>query len=290
MKALSRSILVLILSVCVFACTEVPPYINYSPDVLLSKDTCYIIQELPDAQLRNVLVEDISGVRCSNCPDAAEKAHAIDEKHEGRVVIATLHPTSQSNLTTPWGDDDFRTQEAENIYANLIGAVTGLPTGAISRRKFSAEPTIAMTRHKWMAYAEEILSETSVVNLELLSEVDTTTREVNLDVKTTFIEEDETPVHLTIMVLESGIIQPQTDGVMVDTFYTHNDILRFTHTLYNGIVISDNPQRGLVCEKEFNIKIPEEIVLENVSIAVLVNKLDANNKEVLQCTEVHLSE
>ena len=290
MKALLRSVLVLVLSVCVFACTEVPPYINYSPDVVLKKDTCHVVAEVPDAQPRNAMVEDVSGVRCVNCPEAADIAHSIDLKYPGRVVVATLHPKSNATLTTAIGNDTFNTDEAENIFQTLIKGDQGLPTGSINRRHFQGEPRIAVKPNKWMTYAEEILSETSLVNIELEASVDSVNRVIELDVKTAFIEDDPTPAYLTIMVLESGIVQPQAKKSGVDDTYEHEDILRFTHTNYSGLLLSDSPIKGQVCEKTFDISIPEKHDLDHITIAVLVNKVDADNTEVLQCTEVDLSE
>jgi len=290
MRILKKITLSVGLVTMLFACKEVPPFINYNPPVELSKDTCYVTEDIPEAQMKNVLVEDVSGVRCVNCPEAADIAHAIDLKHPGRVVVATLHPTSYANLTTPHGTDTFNTQEAENIYQNLIAGAQGLPTGAISRRKFTGESAIAINPAKWSAYADQVILETSPVNLELNANVDLNSRIVELDVTTTFTEADPTPVYLTIMVLESEIVQPQSKKSGVDDAYVHEDILRFTYTDYSGLRISDAPERGLKCEKSFDIEIPEEINLEHTTIAVVVNKIDTDNKEILQCNEVNLGE
>lgn len=289
MRTITKATLVLFFGAMMFACTEVPPYINYGADVELRKDTCYTVKDIPDPQDRNAMVEDISGVRCVNCPEAAEAAHAIDLKYPGRVVVATLHPTSNATLTTPIGNDTFNTAEAENIY-QLIGRAQGLPTGCVNRKEFSGESRIAVAPAKWMAYAEDILAEKSIVNIEFASEVDTNQRIVKLDVMTTFTKDDPTPSFLTIMVLESGIIQPQSRRDAIDYEYEHEDILRFTHTNYSGLLLSNESQRGDVCEKSFDISIPEKINLDHVTIAVMVNKIDEDNKEVLQCTEVLLGE
>lgn len=271
-----------------WSCSEVPPFINYSPDIQLSVDTCYVLTNLPAKQDKNVLVEDISGVRCVNCPDAAANAHEIDLLHPGRVVIATLHPLSNANLTTPLGNDTFNTQEAENIFQNIIGGAQGLPAGAVDRKKFDGEAKISVAPNKWKAYAEQQLTLKADVNLDLEASGDKASRKVDLKVMTTFTEDLNFPVHMTIMVLESKLVQPQATKSGVDEEYEHEDVLRFTYTNYSGLKLSDDPELGLSCEKGFTIDIPEKIVWENVTVAVILHRFDTDSKEVLHCKEVHL--
>ena len=59
------------------ACEEIPPYIDYSVPVVPKKDTTYIASVIPAAQHKAVIIEDITGVRCNNCPSAAQKAMDI---------------------------------------------------------------------------------------------------------------------------------------------------------------------------------------------------------------------
>ena len=65
------------------ACEEVPPAIDFSEPVVPSKDSTYTVSTEPPAQHKAVLIEDITGVRCINCPDAALKAKdKINKKSE----------------------------------------------------------------------------------------------------------------------------------------------------------------------------------------------------------------
>jgi len=272
------------------ACKEIPPFINYSPDIELTKDTCYTLPTVPAKDEKNVLIEDVSGVRCVNCPEAAEIAHTLKANNPGRVFVATLHPTSNANLTTAIGNDTFNTQEAENIFQNLIGGAQGLPTGAVDRKLFSGETKISVTPNKWQGYAQQQLQLNSDVNLELHATSDAASRVVKLDVKTTFTENDATPNYLTIMVLESGIVQPQITRSGQDDSYIHNEVLRYTHTNYSGLLLASEVEAGRVCEKSFELTIPEKYDFSKVTVLVMVNKVDEKNKQVLQVDEIHLSE
>lgn len=280
-----------IIAASFWACKEIPPFINYSPDIELTKDTCYVVTDIPAKEEKSVLIEDVSGVRCVNCPEAAEIAHELKKDHPGRVVVVTLHPTSNANLTTTIsGNDTLNSQEAENIYQNLIGGAQGLPTGSVDRKKYTGESRIAVSPTSWTGYTNDQMATDARVNLELNITASKADRTAKLDVKTTFTEEDASPVFLTIMVLESELVQPQiTRSGQVDD-YVHHDILRYTHTNYSGLKLADDVTKGLVCEKGFELTIPEKYNLDHVAIAVMVNKVDADNKEILQVKEVLYTE
>src|SRR6478735_751917 len=80
-----------VLLLCVIACKEEPPYINYEPEYI-TFETTYVDVNVPVPQPREVLIEDISGVKCVNCPDAAEVVRDLKEQYPGRVNSITNYP------------------------------------------------------------------------------------------------------------------------------------------------------------------------------------------------------
>jgi hypothetical protein len=98
-----------------------PPRINYDPEIPLLKDTVYIVNPVPPAQDRNAVIEDITGIRCVNCPDAAETAKGIkDGKDEGRVVLVAIHPISLGFFTAPLEGDSFNTQREKTSFKTSL--------------------------------------------------------------------------------------------------------------------------------------------------------------------------
>jgi len=138
-------ILGLILIALFASCSEVPPIIDHSEPVLLATDTTYISAEVPRGTLKNVLIEDISGVQCNNCPKVADIAHQIKEDEgEGRVVVMTLHSKKFGIFTNPFSDsqDTFNTDEATQIVDNFVGNINGLPAGSIDRKVFEGNTQV----------------------------------------------------------------------------------------------------------------------------------------------------
>lgn len=267
-------------------CEEVPPFIDYSKKVVLAKDTTYFIDVLPNAEDKNVLIEDLSGVRCVNCPDANVTARNIQAKNPKRVVVLTLFPTSLKNFTTPFaGEDTLVTQDAENIMTQIMKTPTGLPSGAIDRKLFSGEPSITMRETKWEKYTNDQLLLKSKVNTSIEMTKDEGQRKLVANVKTVFTESFNHPVYLTVMLVESDIESKQdTRGGEVED-YIHHHVLRKCITPYNGLQLATTVEKGRVFEKGFEIIVPEKYKFANCSVVAIVNLNEADNKEVLQSIE-----
>ena len=283
--------LITCLILAVTSCKEIPPVIDFSEPVLLATDTTYVTTNVPQNVLKNVLIEDISGVKCNNCPKAADIAHDIQDANPGRVVVITLHSKKMAAFTAPYEDskDTFNTQAATDIIDNLyIGNILGLPIGGIDRKVFSGETQSLIPYTAWETRANEQLLTQPRVDLEL-EVIRKDGRTVIANVKTTFLEKDDSPVFLSVFLLESHIKSKQKlPDNTYDKNFEHNSILRESITNASGLKLADNVELGRVFEKGFEIEIPEKYVMDECKIAVLVNKVEQDNFEVLQCTEESL--
>ena len=78
------------------SCEEEPPILRKAEKPLL--DTAYLMGA-PSAEPKRVWLADITGVKCTNCPEAAEIAHQIYKDNPGRVELIALYPTFFPSLT-----------------------------------------------------------------------------------------------------------------------------------------------------------------------------------------------
>jgi len=287
---MKKTILALFVSLLILSCGEIPPFVDFSEPILLARDTTYITNDIPSNALKNVLLEDISGVNCNNCPKAAKIAHDIQNNNDpGRVVVMTLHPKTYPQYTAPHPDskDTFNTQEATDIMSSLLGEPRGFPAGAVDRKLFDGFQTKLLSEYNaWPTYVNQQLALPSKADLDLtvLREGE---RTVIANVKTTFLEADATPVYISVFIVESHIISRQTmPAKPTDNYdYEHNSILREGVTLWSGLLLAKSVEKGRVFEKGFKFELPNRYVMENCSIVVLINKNDKQSTEVLQCIE-----
>ncbi|MCE2877722.1 MAG: hypothetical protein LW772_08665, partial [Bacteroidetes bacterium] len=114
---------------------ELPPVIMTEEEKPLL-DTFYI-GSVPAASVKKVLLFDVTGVRCNNCPKAAVLAKNLASSNSGRVEVVALYPKTPMSLTFPWaGFDTMSTIEAEQI-ATAMGGITSLPLGAVDQVAFN---------------------------------------------------------------------------------------------------------------------------------------------------------
>lgn len=273
------------------ACKEIPPFISFEPPIELLNDTSYVSSQVPAAEDLNVLIEDISGVRCSNCPDAAKVAHDLLDQNPNRVVVSTIHPELLTTFTFPFsGEQDFRTDAGTNIVSELIGEPLGLPAGALNRTKFTGESFVAMSERNWPGHMATLLAQKSKVNLEFNVDADTSNRKATASMKVIFTEPIPDPVHLTVFVTESHIVQSQStvdQGKVKD--YEHNFILRSVVTPYFGVKLRDRiDKRGRTISGDLEIELDPTWKLKNCSIVAVINRHGVTNKEILQVTSYDL--
>ncbi len=295
---MSKPTLYLILFVGFFACKEAEPPINFNQEETLTLvDTCYRLAntEIPLPQKRGILLEDLTGVRCVACPNAANVAKETKEAITNNpVVVLGLYTNFPKSLTTPFGGyKDPRSETAQLIGTNIYNFGNILPAGGVNRKLFSGETSININYETWQGKANNFSDKNSIVNLELFSEQkDDTTFSVQANF--VFTLEPTTEPFYSMFLLENDINHPQYYSGGTDSAYTHQHVLRKAYTPYNGEpLLSSNTNcefvyAGTVIKKGWELMIPQNVNLQKASIVVLVNYNDGNNKEVIQCRELKL--
>ncbi len=248
MKKFINLILSCLIVITFTACEEEPPYINLSPEATIT-DTTYTVSTVPTPQPKTVIIEEFTGVRCPNCPDAQAEAKRLSQNNPGRVNIVTIHPLNLLNsLTRPFdkniGDKftsnhDMRT-DAGRIIFQLIGVTQQLPTGSINRRLFSGETNFAVDFSKWAAFVNNELTQPNPVNISISAKNSGDSIEVTCELIYTQNVSDSN--YITIMVTEDGIIDVQEKRVsgltVYDEEYVHNHVLRAVVTSTTGDLLN----------------------------------------------------
>ena len=280
----------------IIGCKESKPPIDFGKSGALSIiDTTYKIgeSEIPASIPLAILIEDLTGIKCSNCPKAAQTAkHIKDTLDNSDVFILAIYPTDPKTLTFPEpGYPDIRTETSQLISSNIYEFGNFLPGGGVNRKLFNGQPGINISFNVWENFARSLVGEKAIVKLEIEKEKtnDSTYRILN---KSIFNSKPVGDVFMTVLLLEDGILHPQkgNSGTIYD--YVHNHVLRKAYTPYNGAPLNSSStlelDRGVVVEKGIEIVIPDEVNQENASIMVILSYNESDNKEVLQCQEIKL--
>ena len=208
-----------------------------------------LIYVKPAEVSKNVLIEDFTGQRCKNCPEATETIHELQEAYGGDKVIAV------GLYSGPFGkkvDGSYLplTTETGDYYYNHWG-VEAQPCLNIDRKGMTSDNQILQTK------VTSALQTTTPVSISLTSAFDGISKCANLDIE---VESSETieNAYLQVWLTEDSIqgAQIMPNG-RANSSYTHNHVFRSSVTDRDGAPIS------LVAGKKVTISLDASIDTDN---------------------------
>jgi hypothetical protein len=269
------------------ACSEeLPPVIMTAEEKPLL-DTFYV-GNIPSAAIKKVLLFDVTGVRCNNCPKAAKLAKSLSSSNSGRIEVVALYPKTPLSLTYPWaGYDTMSTIEADQI-ATSMGGITSLPLGAVDQVAFNGGKLLNTS--DWGAAVTSQLAKTSPINLTLTSTWKSADGKSRVEIKAVSNKALSANYKWVIAITESGVKSKQSDqdapGGMVDD-YEHEHALRgVVGSTLGSDINTAAVSAGYVREKHFYLVPKAKWNVDNCEVVVWV--YDADTKEVVQVEKVAL--
>ena len=233
-----------------------------------------------EPELRNVVLEEYTGIHCGNCPGGHEKAKQLSETYPGRVVVIAVHEGSYANPKT--GEPDFRTEWGQALLSQA--KISGFPAATVNRQGFSGkneapyyvqyESGMAMSTSGWINAAEDSVlnGEYSPLNIGAGINWNNDTREISIETEVYFTDDIDDDVYLNIVLLESHVWGPQT-GAADPQNYEHNHILRDMITGQWGETISGT-DKGSLFSKIYTYTVSPDIDIVNCDIAIFVTSDD----------------
>ena len=220
---------------------------------------------------RRVLIEDFTGQRCVNCPNATDEIEKLMAQYgDDNVIAVGIHsgPFAKSvkgvpySLYTETGDEYFNYWKVESQ-----------PKGVIDRKGTSDYTS-------WATFVRDELSKTASLELSVFSDYSAGQRVANIMVSTMGTD-GNTSGHLQVWLIESGItaFQYMPDG-STNREYVHNHVFR---KAVNGTWGTDfSIKEGEIKQDEFNCTIDEGWVPENMEVVVFVYN-DGGVCQVAKC-------
>lgn len=293
-KIFFYSLLIPVAAISFYSCKEICPGVDFTPVDETLLDTTYVTSTIPTAQKKAVLIEDYTGVACTNCPTSHAAIEAIISSHpDDTICVAGIHNYGVPALPGSTEDYEYDENNQEKIgfdVYDFLGGVNAWPTGIIDRKDFGEPLGIYdLSPATYATYVDQDLTLTPPCNISV--------EEVSLDenhvltIKVTVIytQEVDTVNHLTIYLTESGLINPQQSDPDVIEDYVHNFVLRDALTPVAGVPLDDALTPGRVFEKEFKYTVDPSWVPGNIEIIAFVGNFvpaDANYV-VLQSAKLH---
>lgn len=183
----------------------------------VDSDDRYI--EMPGVEAkRTVLLEEFTGQRCSNCPEAHRTIEQLKEQFGENLIPVSIHAGNFALAATSSSlpERTFLGQPEGEEY-NKHWNIDQWPMGGIDRQGSKLEVPA------WAASIRSRIEQTSPLEIEVKAEI--MGDEIRIETKLHATTADVAG-KLQLWVLEDGIVAMQQDGGDVIPDYVHNHVLR----------------------------------------------------------------
>ncbi len=270
-----KKLIALIFAISVIACTEVMVNI---PEFVL-----------PNSE-KTVLVEELTGVNCPNCPNGAAVLQSLIERYDHKVIGVSIHgeflaePVASSKY-------DFRSQMANDM-ENKLKPYFGKPAAVVNRvQQEGFEEYSVSNIDLWAGFVEKEFEKPAQLSIGIENSYNEDTRELSIVAALTANENLTGDLRITVMITESHIWDAQKFPSTIEDNYEHNHMLRAMLTPIDGSPLNTDLNANEIVNRNFSFVIPEDPDLwvpENMDVIVFVSKVDGSSEEVIQAAEEHV--
>ncbi|MDR1973735.1 MAG: Omp28-related outer membrane protein [Bacteroidales bacterium] len=248
---------------------------------------------------KNVLLEEYTGIYCSYCPDGHRMVNDLSKENKGRFYQINIH---EGNFAIPQKaeDPDYRTPFGYAIVADAN--VQAFPMGAVNRRQFPGESSIALNRTDWAEHTATVLSEVSYVNVAAKSSIDFVSRTLTVDVEVYYTANAPvTQNNINVALTQNNIIGPQLgmslnpEQIYKDSIYIHAHMLRYMLTgNFGDDTTIKSTVSGSFSKAQYTYTLPEHIndiplVLDDLEVIVFVAEGRRNIANVAKSSMIYLN-
>lgn len=232
-----------------------------------------LIYEAPPVVNRSVLIEDFTGQRCVNCPNAADEIHSLQQEYGEDMIIAVgIHGGSMAVWPNPErGVVGLATETGDNY--NTYWKVEQWPMGMVNRGGVTPYTN-------WKGLVREELQKTAPISLtaDFHQMAGAKSGKIQLSLEGTH---GNTTAKLQLWVVEDDIkaIQLMPDG-KANADYIHQHVFR---AAVNGEWGEDfSIKEGEVKEYDYSLTFAADWVPEHLSIVAFAYN-DQGVLQVIRC-------
>lgn len=256
------------------------------------------------SHIKKILIEDYTGHTCGNCPNAAEELHTLDSLYPGKIVGLALHvdglaAPAPGHLGAPSTafTSDFRTAVGEDYDATFGCSDFGLPAGMFNRKYYDATVQSHLLFYgNWQAYITPIISEASVVDLQIGVDFNLATRKICFAVKDSFLNASpiSDTLKLVVVLVQDSIIDWQYNGSANIPNYLHRHVLRDAITpsgAWGESLVSGSIPVGTTHIKKYAYNIPnlyKNVPCDVNQCHIIAFIYKTSTYEIIQAEEVKL--
>jgi hypothetical protein len=233
--------------------------------------------------VKRVLLEDYTGHKCVNCPEASIIAHSLEASSGGKLIVLAVHAGFQALPGTGEYAPDYRSAAGE-VWNVDFGINSINPLGMVDRKEFDG--TRVLSKDVWSNDVTIALNENPGVLMMMTNSFDTNNSTVSSFIYSKFLSPLPGAYTITVCVVEDSLISGQKNnnpnvGPTPDIHnYVFMDVLRGTVNGNYGEILTGTVDPSLTYMGKFSVLFVPSWVAKNCSILAFVSKSDT--KEIIQ--------
>jgi hypothetical protein len=240
---------------------------------------------------RKVLLEDYTGHRCVNCPDAAKLAGELKALYGERLIIIGVHAGFFAAPAAPPFELDMRS-EVGNAWNNHFN-IQAYPSGLINRTSPSGQ--YALSFGHWSTRVTEIIDDPTVADLSISTNYNEATRRLDIGIQSTFKTDVGGSPKLQVVITENNIVAAQLNSnpnigeTPIINDFVHKHVLR---AAVNGswgeniLGTGNSLTVGNTYQHNYSITINPAWDESNISVVAFI--YNESNFEIYQVEEKHV--
>lgn len=243
---------------------------------------------------RVILLEELTGTSCPNCPKGSAAVESILNIYKDNVVAVAIHGDFLSEPIPRRSKYDFRNPKARDL-ENWFRPFLGKPCATVNRIELD-DPTqkyASVTTGLWQSMIESELTKPNQLTLLMDRNFDPQSRKLTIDVTAIPLINLVGSYSITIFLTESGIVDAQINGNVIVDDYVHNHVLRDIVTKFDGDAFGNDLIRGNRIKKTYSYTLPSDENglwnADNMDIVVAIHRSGGNNRTVIQAGQVKIT-
>ena len=243
------------------------------------------------ATTKTVLIEELTGNKCVNCPDGHKKANEVKAALGDKCCLINYHIKSSSFA------DNYATTEGNTFNTNFNvdnDGYYGIPAAMINRTRFdNSVRELTVNRSNYMTYANQIAAQNACANVAARAVIERGSRKLTVRVKAYYTANGEGSANLLNVALIQNNIMGSQSGMSSNPAqvengqYRHMEMFRAFLTGQWGESISPVTQ-GSEIDKTYTYTIPETYtdpfttntsacVLDDLQVVVFITESSHQN-------------
>jgi hypothetical protein len=226
---------------------------------------------------RSVLIEDYTGMKCPNCPDATKIADGLQEIYQGQVYVVQVHAGHFADPEPEIYTTDYRCATGDAWYTDFVCPQN--PIGLINRTTFKTK--FWLNKDFWpdaVAY-QAGLPKAAILSVHSTVTVKEGKNQLTANIQGKFLKKLSGSYNLCVCILEDSLISAQDVKGVVNYNYVFMNVLRGSISGTYGEQVAVSADSLTQFSRSYTYPLKADWKVKNLNLLAFL--LNPDNREIV---------